>query len=77
MSTSLSCIQRLFSTMKLVKTGKLNQNKLTWKTDFIFQTKSPKEGFNNSVFQHFVDELKHCNPDMRIDLINIIIIYYE
>ena len=20
------------------------------------------------MFQHFVDELKHCNPDMRMDL---------
>ena len=26
---------------------------------------SPKEGFNDTVFQHFVDELKHCNSDME------------
>ena len=30
-------------------------------------TESPK-GFNDTVFQHFVDELKYCNLDMPIDL---------
>ena len=28
-------------------------------------TESPKEGFDDTVFQHFLDELKHCNPDMN------------
>ena len=28
-------------------------------------TESPKEDFNDTVFQHFVDELKHCNSDME------------
>ena len=27
-----------------------------------------KEGFNDTVFQHSVDELKHCNSDIRMDL---------
>ena len=31
-------------------------------------TKSLKEGFNDTVFQHFVDELKHCNADMWMKL---------
>ena len=31
-------------------------------------TESPKEGFNDTVFQYFVDELKHCNSDMSMDL---------
>ena len=25
-------------------------------------------GFTDTVFQHFVDELKHCNLDMKMDL---------
>ena len=39
-------------------------NKLTWKIDLIFQKESSKQGCNDTVFQHFVDELKHCNSDM-------------
>ena len=31
-------------------------------------TESPKEDFNDIIFQHFVDELKHCNSNMRMDL---------
>ena len=31
-------------------------------------TKSPKEICNDTDFQHFVVELKHCNLDMRMDL---------
>ena len=27
-------------------------------------TQGPKECFNDMVFHHFVDELKHCNLDM-------------
>ena len=34
----------------------------------LISTESPKEGFNNTVLQHFLDELKHCNLDMRMDL---------
>ena len=31
-------------------------------------TESPKGGFNDTVFQHSMDKLKHCNPDMLMDL---------
>ena len=31
-------------------------------------TGSPKEGFDNTVFQYFMHELKHCNLDMQTDL---------
>ena len=31
-------------------------------------TESPKEDFSATVFQHFVDKLKHCNSDRRMDL---------
>ena len=29
---------------------------------------SLKEGFNDTLFQTFVDEWKHCSPDMQMDL---------
>ena len=31
-------------------------------------TESSKEGFKDTVFQHFLDEIKCCNPDMQLDL---------
>ena len=31
-------------------------------------TESSKEGFNDIDFQYFVDELKHCNLDKRMNL---------
>ena len=36
----------------------LNQYKLTWKMT-PYSAESPKEGFNDTVFQHFADELKY------------------
>ena len=35
---------------------------------FHIATGSPKEFFNDTVFQNFVDKLKDCNSDMRMDL---------
>ena len=35
---------------------------------FHTSTENPKEYFNDSVFHHFVDELKHCNLNMQMDL---------
>ena len=26
------------------------------------------KGFNDTVFHHFLNELKHCNPDMHMEL---------
>ena len=69
-STSrFSYVQRFFSKMKLVKTSlhiQLKQINLeNWLHTF---TESSKEGFNDTVFQHFVYEIKHCNLDMRMYL---------
>ena len=65
----MSCVQRFLSEMKLVKTSLRTQliqtNLENW---YHIPTKSPKEGFNDAVFQHFVDELKYCNWDMQMDL---------
>ena len=46
--------------MKLVKTLLPTQLKHTnLEIDLIFQTASSKEGFNDTISQHFLDELKH------------------
>ena len=55
--------------MELVKTSLRTQLKQTSLQNRLYiSTEIPKEGFNDTVFQHFVDELKHCNSDMRMDL---------
>ena len=55
--------------MKLLKTLLRTQLKQTnlenW---FHILTESPKEGFDDTVFQYLIDELKHCNLDMWMDL---------
>ena len=33
----------------------------------MFHLESSKESFIDTVFQHFVDELKHCKMDMPVD----------
>ena len=55
--------------MELVKTSLRTQLKQTNLQNRLYiSTEIPKEDFNDTVFQHFVDELKHCNSDMRMDL---------
>ena len=68
-TSSFLCIQSFFSKMKLVKTSlhtQLNQANLENKLHI--STEGPTEGFNDSVFQHYLDELKRCNSNMRIEL---------
>ena len=51
--------------MKLIKTllhTQLKQANL--ENQLYISTKSLKEGFNDTVFQYFVGELKHRNADM-------------
>ena len=52
--------------MKTLLRTQLKQTSL--KNRFLISTESPKV-FKNTLFQHFVDELKHCNPDIQMDLI--------
>ena len=66
--SNFSFVQRLFSKRELVKTMLLAQLKHTNLENQLISTESPKEGFNDTVLQHFLDELKHCNLDMRMDL---------
>ena len=58
---SLSCVQRLWK-MKLVRTLlhiQLKQTNLENKLHISIEIL--KECFNDTVSQHFVNELKHCN----------------
>ena len=55
--------------MKLVQTSLRTQLKQTnLENRLHVSIESPKEGFNDTTFQHFTDELKHCNSDMRMNL---------
>ena len=68
-TSSLSCIHRIISKMKLLKTSLVAQLKQTNLGNRLHNlTESRKEGFNDTGFQHFVDELKHCSWDMPMDL---------
>ena len=62
---SLSNIQRFFRKRKLVKTL---LHKTNLENRLHISTESPKQGFNDTVLQHFVNEVKHCNLDMRMQL---------
>ena len=67
-TSSLSYVPRFFSKRELVKTLLRIQLKQTnLENRLHISTESPK-GFNYPVSQHSVDELKHCNSDMRMDL---------
>ena len=56
--------------MKLVKTWLSTQLKQTYlENQLHISTGSPKEDtvfFNDTVFHHFVDELKHCKRDCKL-----------
>ena len=68
-TSNLSCVQIIFSKMKLVKTLFCTQLKQINLENVLYISKeSPKEDFSDTVFQHFMDELKHCNWDMQMDL---------
>ena len=50
--------------MKLLKTLLHAQSKQTnLENRLHISTESPKEDFDDTVFQHSVDELKHCNTN--------------
>ena len=55
--------------MKLVKTRLRNQLKQASLENLLYISReSPKEGFDDIIFEHFVDELKHRNQDILVDL---------
>ena len=55
--------------MKLVKTSLPTHLKQTnLENQLHISIGSPKEGFDDIVFQHFMDELKQCKPDKGTNL---------
>ena len=73
---SAACVERLVSRIKtnLIKVDKVDKNvpeKLSQvRLDQLLRigTESPKDGYNNNVYEHFVDKLQKRNPNMHIEL---------
>ena len=65
---SVSCIERLFSKMKLIKTHLRNQLSQTSLDSLLrISTEKPTK-FSENEYKHFVDTLKKLNPKMRLKL---------
>ena len=66
---SIACVERLFSQMKLVKTERHNQLKQTTLDSLLCTaTESTLNGFTDRDFNHFVNELKRLNPNMKLKI---------
>lgn len=65
---SVACVERLFSKMKLIKTRLRNQLGQTSLDSLLrISTESPSK-FQEDEYEHFVDELRRLNPNLRINL---------
>ena len=66
---SATCVERLFSKMKIVKNGLRNSLlNATLESLLLITTESPKAGFEDDVLEQFVDELKIRNLNMRLKI---------
>ena len=66
---SVACVERFFSTLKLVKTSLKNQlSKTTLGSLLRISTESPKKEFSDSQYKYFVNQLKKNNPKMNMNL---------
>ena len=65
---SVSCVERLFSKMKLVKTRLRNQlSQVSLESLLRNSTESPTT-FSDETYEFFVDELKRLNPQMKMSI---------
>jgi len=65
---SVSCVERLFSRMKLVKTRLRHQlSQVSLESLLRISTESPCN-FADDTYEFFVDELKRLNPHMKINI---------
>ena len=56
---SAACVERLFSKLKIVKNRLRNQlSKVTLESLLMIATQSPKEGYDEDILEHFVDDEK-------------------
>ena len=68
-SSQCSLRERLFSKLQLVRYCLRNQSsQTTLESLLMFARESPKDGFDEIIFERFVDELKIKHPKMRIKL---------
>jgi len=66
---SAACVERLFSKMKLLKTRLRNQLSQTSLESILrISTEAPIDGFSDSDYEHFVNELKKSNPRIKLTL---------
>ena len=75
-TSSLSWIQRFFSKMKLLKTYCTQLKQTNLESRLHISKESPKEGFDDAIFHHFMDELKHFNSDRRMDLQLLLLVFW-
>ena len=66
---SATCVERLFSKMKIVKNRLCNSlSNATLESLLLIATESRKAGFEDDVLEQFVDELKKRNPNMCLKI---------
>ena len=62
--------------MKLLKTYCTQLKQTNLENRLHISTESPKEGFDDAIFHHFVDELKQFNSDRRMDLQLLLLVFW-
>ena len=66
-------MERLFSELKLVKIClRIQSSQTTLENLLMIATESPKDGFDEIIFERFVDELMIKHPKLRIKLCTLI-----
>ena len=65
---SVSCIERLFSRMKLIKTRLRNQLSQTSLDSLLHINTEKPTKLSNDEYEHFADTLKKLNRNMRLKL---------
>ena len=65
---SITCVEHLFSMMKLIKTRLRKQLGETTLDSLLQISTEYPTGFDNDEYEYFVDELKRLNPQMRTKL---------
>ena len=65
---STTCIERLFSNMKFIKTQLRNNLSQSTLENLLFIVTEAWEDFNDDHYKYFVNELKRLTPNIRIQL---------
>ena len=65
---SIACIERFFSKMKLIKPCLRNNLSQSTLENLLFTATEAQEHFHSDHYEHFVNELKRLNSNIRIRL---------